>query len=151
MYKDLRSCVFSVCFSFPVIRNEQPKKPVETFSAKSQSKRSAPKASRNDQPQKPGDTISPKSQSTRSAPKARQHDQPQKPGFGCPRPNFRRKKTKDLCATAESIWASDLQHSKLLPRASGHQSSQIPPYSRGIYGSNPPYRSANFGGSPRKN
>ena len=91
-------------------RNVQRQKPVETVSPKSQSKRSAPKVSRNDQPQKPGDTISPKSQSTRSAPKARQHDQPQKPGFGCPRPNFRRRKTKDLCAICESIWASDLQH-----------------------------------------
>ena len=48
-------------------------------------------------------------------------------GFGCPRPNFRRRKTKDLCATCESIWASDLQHGKLLARASGHQSSKIPP------------------------
>ena len=41
----------------------------------------------------------------------------------CPRPKTRPRKTKDLCAICESIWASDLQHGKLLARASGHQSS----------------------------
>ena len=46
------------------------------------------------------------------------------------RPNFRRRKTKDLCATCESIWASDLQHGKLLARASGQQSSSMVSYLR---------------------
>ena len=34
-------------------------------------------------------------------------------GFGCPRPNFRRRKTKDLCATCESIWASELHFARV--------------------------------------
>ena len=34
-------------------------------------------------------------------------------GFGCPRPNFPWRKTKDLCATAESIWASELHFARV--------------------------------------
>ena len=48
-------------------------------------------------------------------------------GFGCPRTKIRPRKTKDLCAIVESIWASDLQHNLQLSKASGHQSSKIPP------------------------
>ena len=54
--------------------------------------------------------------------------------FGCPRPNIRPRKTKDLCAICESSWASDFKHNSDLQayhRGALPSRPALPAYPRG--------------------